>query len=69
VLQAPEASVSSSAEWAERVIYSCFSQGVSFEIAAGNILTLTPAPTISKVAMDRALTFLESAIAEVEAAQ
>lgn len=68
VIEATGGSASRSAELAERIMYSCFSAGLSFKITMGNILTLTPALTISRSEMARALGILETAIAEAEAA-
>jgi len=39
---------------------------LSFKTTMGNILTLTPALTISREEMDRALAIIEDSIAEVE---
>lgn len=69
VLTARDGSSARSAELAERVMYSCFSNGLSFKITMGNILTLTPALTITAAEMDRALQILEAAITEAERAQ
>ena len=55
-----------STELAEAVMYSCFSEGLSFKITMGNILTLTPALTIPQTEMDRALAILERAISQAE---
>lgn len=52
------------ADTAERIMYNCLSKGLSFKVTQGNILTLTPALTITGGEMDRALSILESAIAE-----
>jgi 4-aminobutyrate aminotransferase len=68
VLGSSHGSDSRAAELAERVMYSCFSKGLSFKITMGNILTLTPALTISRLEMDRALAILEAAITEAESA-
>jgi 4-aminobutyrate aminotransferase len=51
---------------AEAVMYAALSRGLSFKTTMGNILTLTPALTISREEMDRALDILEQAIGEVE---
>jgi len=48
---------------AERVMYHCLSNGLNFKLTMGNIITLTPALTITRPEMDRALAILESAIA------
>ena len=51
---------------AEAVMYAALSQGVSFKLTMGNIITLTPALTISRNQMDNALDIIEGCIAEVE---
>ncbi len=52
---------------AERVMYRALSKGLNFKLTMGNILTLTPALTITRQEMDRALDILEECLAEVEA--
>ena len=47
---------------AEQVMYSALSQGLNFKVTMGNILTLTPALTISKAEMDQALSILDKSI-------
>ena len=51
---------------AEAVMYAALSKGLSFKLTMGNILTLTPALTITKKEMDIALNIIEESIAEVE---
>lgn len=51
---------------AEAVMYAALSRGLSFKTTMGNILTLTPALTITREEMDRALDIVEECIAEVE---
>jgi 4-aminobutyrate aminotransferase len=51
---------------AEAVMYAALSKGLSFKTTMGNILTLTPALTITKAEMDKALDIIEESIAEVE---
>jgi len=53
-------------EEAETVMYAALSRGLSFKITMGNILTLTPALTISREEMDRALDIIETCIGEVD---
>jgi len=53
---------------AETVMYAALSKGLSFKLTMGNILTLTPALTIKKDEMDKALAIIEACIAEVEKA-
>ncbi len=52
---------------AEAVMYAALTRGLSFKLTMGNILTLTPALTITKEQTDHALDILEDAIGEVEA--
>ncbi len=51
---------------AEAVMYAALSRGLSFKTTMGNILTLTPALTITKKEMDKALNIIEACIAEIE---
>jgi 4-aminobutyrate aminotransferase len=51
---------------AERVMYESLNRGLNFKVTMGNILTLTPALTISREEMDQALLILEEAIACIE---
>jgi 4-aminobutyrate aminotransferase len=52
---------------AERVMYAALRSGLNFKVTMGNILTLTPALTLTQAEMDHALAILEGAIGEVEA--
>lgn len=51
---------------AEAVMYSALTRGLSFKLTMGNIITLTPALTITKQEVDKALTIVETSIAEVQ---
>lgn len=51
---------------AEAVMYAALSKGLSFKLTMGNILTLTPALTINKEEMDRALDIIEECLDEIE---
>ncbi len=51
---------------AEAVMYAALSKGLSFKLTMGNIITLTPALTITRKEMDQALDIIEGCIAEVE---
>ena len=51
---------------AETVMYAALSKGLSFKLTMGNIITLTPALTITREEMDKALDIIEKCIAEVE---
>jgi 4-aminobutyrate aminotransferase len=53
---------------AEAVMYAALSRGLSFKLTMGNILTLTPALTITREELDRALDIIEACITEVEKA-
>jgi 4-aminobutyrate aminotransferase len=52
---------------AERVMYAALRSGLNFKVTKGNILTLTPALTLTQAEMDAALAILERAIGEAEA--
>lgn len=51
---------------AERVMYESLNRGLNFKVTMGNILTLTPALTITKEELDQALQILDDAIGCVE---
>ena len=51
---------------AERVMYRALTQGLNFKLTMGNILTLTPALTITREQMDRAIDILDGCLTEVE---
>jgi 4-aminobutyrate aminotransferase len=53
-------------EEAEAVMYGALSKGVSFKLTMGNIISLTPALTITKDEMNKALDIIEDSITEVE---
>ena len=50
---------------AEQVMYHALSNGLNFKLTMGNIITLTPALTISPDELDQALDILDRAIGEV----
>ena len=50
---------------AEAVMYECLTRGLNFKVTMGNILTLTPALTITREEMGRALAILEASIRSV----
>jgi 4-aminobutyrate aminotransferase len=52
---------------AERVMYGALKRGLNFKVTMGNILTLTPALTLTQEELDQALTILDTCIGEVEA--
>ena len=47
-------------------MYAALSRGLSFKLTMGNIITLTPALTITQDEMDQALAIIEESIREVE---
>ncbi len=49
-------------EAADRILYRCLDNGLSFKTTMGNVLTLTPALVTTKDDMDKALGILEQAI-------
>jgi 4-aminobutyrate aminotransferase len=51
---------------AETVMYESLTRGLSFKLTMGNIITLTPALTITKNEMDQALAIIEECISQVE---
>jgi len=51
---------------AEAVLYAALSKGLSFKLTMGNIITLTPALTITREEMDKALTIIDECLTEVE---
>lgn len=51
---------------AERVMYAALRRGLNFKVTMGNLLTLTPALTISEDELDHALTILDESLTEVE---
>jgi 4-aminobutyrate aminotransferase len=51
---------------AETVMYSALSKGLSFKITMGNIITLTPALTIAREELNRALDIIDFCIGEQE---
>ena len=47
---------------AEKTLYRCLEQGLSFKISQGNVLTLAPPLIISEAELSRALDIVEEAI-------
>ena len=47
---------------AERVMYAALQRGLNFKITMGNILSLTPALTVTQEEMDQALDILDAVI-------
>ncbi|HUA67888.1 MAG TPA: aspartate aminotransferase family protein [Candidatus Saccharimonadales bacterium] len=52
---------------AEQVMYESLKRGLNFKVTMGNVLTLTPALTITKAELDQALQILDEVIGAVEA--
>ncbi|MFT7032818.1 MAG: 4-aminobutyrate aminotransferase [Cyclobacteriaceae bacterium] len=50
---------------AESIMYKSLERGLNFKLTMGNILTLSPALTITYEEMDRALSILDSCFAEI----
>ncbi|SIQ29733.1 4-aminobutyrate aminotransferase apoenzyme [Maribacter ulvicola] len=50
---------------AEKVMYDCLKNGLSFKVSAGNVLQLAPALTISRKELKEALLILENALDSV----
>lgn len=53
-------------EEAEQVMYGALNLGLNFKVTMGNILTLTPALTLTQSELDQALTILDTCIGGVE---
>jgi 4-aminobutyrate aminotransferase len=51
---------------AEQVMYRALTKGLNFKLTMGNIITLTPALTITQPEIDRALDILDECLTEVE---
>lgn len=50
---------------ADSVLYAALRRGLSFKVTMGNILTLTPALTITRDQLDRAIDILDASLTEV----
>jgi 4-aminobutyrate aminotransferase len=53
---------------AEAVMYAALTRGLSFKLTMGNIITLTPALTITREEMDRALDIIDECLSKIETA-
>lgn len=51
---------------AERIMYGALRRGLNFKVTMGNILTLTPALTVSVEEINRAMDILDVCLADVE---
>ncbi|WP_053991534.1 aspartate aminotransferase family protein [Mangrovimonas sp. TPBH4] len=56
-------------EQAEQVMYECLKQGLSFKVSSGNVLQLSPALTISREDLDKALHILDTSLTIVNGNQ
>ncbi len=52
---------------AERVMYHCLANGLSFKVGQGNVLTLSPPLIIAPEDLDRAFAIIDAALTAVEA--
>ena len=52
-------------EEAEKVMYECLKRGLSFKVSAGNVLQLSPALTISRKELNKALNILDESLATI----
>ncbi len=59
---APDGSRRPAVPEAERVMYESLKRGLNFKVTMGNVLTLTPALTITPAELDQALQILDEAI-------
>ncbi len=48
---------------AERIMYRCLDNGLSFKLGGGNVVTLCPPLTVGRANLDRALDILDDAVA------
>lgn len=53
------------ADEAERIMYECLAEGLSFKVSQGNCITLTPPLSITAEEMERALSILRRSIAKI----
>jgi 4-aminobutyrate aminotransferase len=50
---------------AEKIMYACLRQGLSFKVSQGHVLQLSPALTIEREALQRAIDILDEALASI----
>lgn len=53
-------------EEAEKIMYLCLKNGLSFKVSAGNVLQLSPALTITRKELDTALNILDEALTKIQ---
>jgi 4-aminobutyrate aminotransferase len=63
-----KAALTRATEEAEHIMYAALGRGLNFKVTMGNILTLTPALTITQAELDQAFEILEGCLGEVETA-
>lgn len=51
-------------ELAEKVMYACLENGLSFKVSQGNVLTLSPPLTITESEIQKAVTIIDEALAK-----
>ena len=52
---------------AEKIMYHCMKEGLSFKVSQGNVLQLSPALTITREELQRAMTILSGAFQNLRA--
>lgn len=65
---APDGSRQPALAEAEQVMYESLKRGLNFKVTMGNVLTLTPALTITRSELEQGLQILDDAIGQVEKA-
>tara|TARA_R110000868_G_scaffold379387_1_gene645188 strand:- start:757 stop:2112 length:1356 start_codon:yes stop_codon:yes gene_type:complete len=53
-------------EEAEKIMYLCLKNGLSFKVSAGNVLQLSPALTITRKELDTALNIIDDALTKIQ---
>ena len=51
---------------AEKIMYLCLKNGLSFKVSAGNVLQLSPALTITRKELDTALNIIDDALTKIQ---
>ena len=47
-------------------MYECLKQGLSFKVSAGNVLQLSPALTINRKELEKALNILDNSLLKIQ---